>query len=83
VIKYVDAVPGDTARGAGWLIFVRDGALLARTFDTSRLEFTGEPLSLSDKVWTQVFSNIGSRLKKSVLSPTAAIPDRHFRPLGL
>src|SRR5262249_18662822 len=50
VIKYMAAVPGDTAGGAGWLIFVRDGALLARPFDTCRLEFTGEPLSLSDKV---------------------------------
>src|SRR5262245_12022346 len=50
VIKYMAAVPSDTAGGAGWLIFVHDGALLARPFDTSRLEFTGEPLSLSDKV---------------------------------
>jgi len=50
VIKYMTAVPGDTASGAGWLVFVRDGALLARPFDTSRLDFTGEPFSLSDKV---------------------------------
>ena len=49
-IKYMAAVPGDTAGGAGWLVFVRDGALLARPFDARRLEFTGEPFSLSDKV---------------------------------
>jgi eukaryotic-like serine/threonine-protein kinase len=49
-IKYMAAVPGDTASGAGWLLFGRDGALLARPFDTSRMEFTGEPFSLSDKV---------------------------------
>jgi len=50
VIKYMAAVPGDTASGASWLVFVRDGALLARPFDARRLEFTGEPFSLSDKV---------------------------------
>ncbi len=47
VIKYMATVPGDSA---GWLIFGRDDALLARPFDTSRMEFTGEPFSLSDKV---------------------------------
>jgi len=48
-VKYMAAVPGDTS-GAGWLVFGRDGALLARPFDTSRLDFSGEPLSISDKV---------------------------------
>ena len=56
VIKYMAAVPGDTASGAGWLVFGRDGALLARPFDTSRLEFTGEPFSLSDKVGSDLVS---------------------------
>jgi Tol biopolymer transport system component len=46
-VKYVAAVPGDTA-GAGWLVFGRGGALLARHFDTSRLDFTGETFQLSD-----------------------------------
>jgi hypothetical protein len=50
VIKYMTAVPGDTASGAGWLLFGHDGALLARPFDAGRLEFTGEPFSLADKV---------------------------------
>jgi eukaryotic-like serine/threonine-protein kinase len=50
VTTYMAAVPGDTAGGAGWLIFGRDGALLARPFDARRLQFTGEPFSLSDKV---------------------------------
>src|SRR5262245_4071876 len=39
VIEYVAAVPGDKVSGAGWVVFVRDGALLARPFDTSRLVF--------------------------------------------
>jgi eukaryotic-like serine/threonine-protein kinase len=50
VIKYLAAASGDTASGAGWLIYGRDGALLARPFDAGRLELTGEPLLLSDKV---------------------------------
>src|SRR5262245_4344342 len=49
-IRYMAAVPGDTAGGAGWLVFKRDDALLARRFDARRLEFTGEAFSLSDKV---------------------------------
>jgi len=49
-IKYLAAVPGDGAGGSGWLIFGRDGSLLARPFDTNQMEFTGEPFSLSDKV---------------------------------
>ncbi len=50
VTKYMGAVPGDTAGGAGWLVFVRDGSLLAWPFDARRLDFTGEPFTLSDKV---------------------------------
>src|SRR5262245_2582897 len=57
VIKYMAAVPGDTEGGAGWLVFGRDGALLAQPFDTSRLAFTGEPFSLSDKVGSDLVSN--------------------------
>jgi Tol biopolymer transport system component len=53
VIKYMAADPGDSADG-GWLIFGRDGALLARPFDTRRIEFTGEPFSLSNKVGTDL-----------------------------
>ncbi len=58
VVKYMAAVPGDTASGAGWLVFGRDGALLARPFDARRLEFTGEPFALSDKVGSDlIFAN--------------------------
>src|SRR5262245_16103687 len=50
-VEYMAAVPGDTAGGAGWVLFGRDGALLARPFDTSRLDFSGEPFSISFKLW--------------------------------
>ncbi|MGH9852169.1 MAG: hypothetical protein ACREBD_20215, partial [Blastocatellia bacterium] len=49
-VRYMAAAPSDTASGDGWLVFGRDGALLARPFNARRLEFTGEPFSLSDKV---------------------------------
>jgi Tol biopolymer transport system component len=49
-VKFVAAIPGDTTGGAGWLVYGRDGALLSRPFDASRLDFTGEPFSLADKV---------------------------------
>src|SRR5262245_19940962 len=54
-VKYMAAVPGNTA-GAGWLVFSRDGALLARPFDTGRLEFAGDPFQLSDKVGSDLVS---------------------------
>jgi Tol biopolymer transport system component len=47
-IKYVAS--DDTASGAGWLVFGRDGVLQSRPFNARRLDFTGEPFSLSDKV---------------------------------
>jgi len=57
-IKYMAAFPGERGSDAGWLVFVRDGALLARSFDARRLDFTGEPFTLSDKVGSDViFAN--------------------------
>src|SRR5262249_1604756 len=50
VIKYMAAASGDTDGGAGWLIYGRDGALLAQPFDTSRFNLTGEPFLISDKL---------------------------------
>jgi eukaryotic-like serine/threonine-protein kinase len=55
VYRYMAAAPGDTASGAGWLVFGRDSALLAQPFDTSRFEFTGEPFLLSDRVGSDPF----------------------------
>ena len=38
--------------GAGYLLFVRDGALVAQPFDPGRLALTGEPVQLVDRVGT-------------------------------
>jgi serine/threonine protein kinase/Tol biopolymer transport system component len=49
-IRYVPAMPGNESSADGWLVFGRDGALLAQPFDARRLEFTGDPFSLSNSV---------------------------------
>jgi eukaryotic-like serine/threonine-protein kinase len=48
-VRYVAAVPGG-ATDDGWLVFMQDGALLARPFNARQFEFTGEQFALSDKV---------------------------------
>ncbi|HWX42062.1 MAG TPA: protein kinase [Blastocatellia bacterium] len=53
-IRYVTATPNNTGGGQGWLVFARDHALLAQTFDARRLEFTGDPFSLSDSVGSDI-----------------------------
>src|SRR5262245_36446462 len=58
IIKYVAAPLGDAASETGWLVFGRAGALLAQPFNSRRLEISGEPLSLSDKVGSDlIFTN--------------------------
>jgi Tol biopolymer transport system component len=56
LIQYMAAAPGDGGNDAGWLVFGRDGALLARPFDARRLELAGEQFSLSDKVGSDFLS---------------------------
>jgi Tol biopolymer transport system component len=37
-------------RGLGWLLFVRDGRVMAQSFDASRLTLTGEPIMVVTSV---------------------------------
>src|SRR5262249_54309014 len=53
VVKYV---PEGAGGGAGWLVYGRNGALLAQRFDADRLELSGEPFSVSDKVGNDLVS---------------------------
>src|SRR5262245_41775404 len=78
-VKYVAAVPGDTAGSDGWLVFGRDGSLLARRFDISRLEFSGEPFSLSDKVGSDLVfsSNLTFSLSDNGVLVFDPSPERH------
>ncbi len=34
----------------GWLVFVREGAVMAQPFDASRFELSGQPVTLAEKV---------------------------------
>ncbi len=56
------AIYAPSAAGKGYLLFARDGALLAQPFDASRLTFTGEPFRIAD----QVRVNVNSRGSFSV-----------------
>src|SRR5436190_2855475 len=44
------AIFAPSAGGGGYLLFARDGALLAQPFDASRLTVTGEPFRIADQV---------------------------------
>jgi len=83
-IKYMAAVPGDTASGEGWLVLVRDGALVAQPFDARQLEFTGEPFSFSENVgsdlgFTNYFTFSVSDNGVLVFDPSANRQRRQYR----
>jgi len=82
-----------TAAGGGNLVFVRDGALVAQTFDAASLKLSGEPYTISDKVsinnmasgfftvsseGTVVLDPLGQRFDSQVLEWF----DRSGKPLG-
>ena len=82
-----------TAAGGGNLIFARDGALVAQSFDAASLKLSGEPYTISEKVsinimesgffsvsgdGTVVLDPMGSRFDFQVLEWF----DRSGKPLG-
>ncbi len=46
------------AASAGYLLFVRDGTLLAQSFDAKRLTLSGEPLPVAERVESTVFPGV-------------------------
>jgi serine/threonine protein kinase len=42
-------VPGNDD-GSGWLLFLRDGSLIAQPFDSAKLELSGEPAPIAEEV---------------------------------
>jgi Tol biopolymer transport system component len=42
-------VPGNDG-GSGWLLFLRDGVLMAQPFDSAKLELSGEPVPVAEEV---------------------------------
>jgi Tol biopolymer transport system component len=51
---YAASASGDASKG--WLLFLREGALLAQPFDAGRLNLTGEPFPITDQVEAWSFS---------------------------
>ena len=51
---YAPSASGDSSKG--WLLFLREGALLAQPFDARRLTLTGDPFPLTDQVEAWSFS---------------------------
>jgi len=48
--RVIDADPATAKYALGHLFFVRQGALWAQPFDTTRLEVTGEPFNVAERV---------------------------------
>ena len=44
----------------GWLLFVRDGVLLARSFDLPRRTLSGEPLTVADSLAVEPITGSGA-----------------------
>jgi len=63
--RFLMNAPTDVALSAGHLLYLRDRVLLARRFDASRLEFTGDPYPLTEGV------RILSGAAKAVFSASA------------
>jgi Tol biopolymer transport system component len=51
---YAPSASGDSSKG--WLLFLREGALLAQPFDARRLNLTGEPFPITDQAEAWSFS---------------------------
>jgi serine/threonine protein kinase len=87
---------GSDAQGAyvapGWLLFVREGTLLAQPFDLSRAALSGEPLTVADSVAVEPITGAAaySPSNAGVLTYRAARPlvtrlawfDRSGKALG-
>jgi eukaryotic-like serine/threonine-protein kinase len=39
-----------TSDGSGWLLYLREGTLMAQAFDTKRLELAGDPIAVTERV---------------------------------
>lgn len=62
--RRLTADQSEAAFASGHLLFVRDGALIARPFDAARSELTGESVPIADKVT----SSVGSATAKAGFS---------------
>ena len=73
--QYVPRDPNDSAgKGPGYLLYARDGSLLAQPFDSRRLRLIGEPISAGQEIWQHALIGSGfvSASKNGVLATRGA-----------
>ncbi|HSP95487.1 MAG TPA: protein kinase, partial [Thermoanaerobaculia bacterium] len=59
--QYVPGDPNNAAGGrSGYLLYARDGSLLAQPFDSRRLRFVGDPIPAGQEVWQHVLIGIAT-----------------------
>ncbi len=54
-VQYMPSGPGGAVR-SGWLLFARNGSLLAQPFDCDRLKLSGETIAPGQEIWQHSFS---------------------------
>jgi Tol biopolymer transport system component/predicted Ser/Thr protein kinase len=70
--KYVASSGG----GPGWLFFLRGEALMTQPFDAGRLELTGRPVQLADRVSTNTYGGLFSVSNNGLLAYAATGGDK-------
>ncbi len=59
--QYVPGDPNDPAGGrSGYLLYARDGNLLAQPFDSRRLRLVGDPIPSGQEIWQHVLIGIAT-----------------------
>ncbi|HEY6051332.1 MAG TPA: hypothetical protein VIZ58_08775, partial [Thermoanaerobaculia bacterium] len=53
-------VPAGSAGGPGYLLYVRDGSLMAQPFDDRTLRTVGEPIPTGQEVWQHAMTGTGA-----------------------
>ena len=58
--QYVPDHPNDPAGGgSGYLLYARDGSLLAQPFDSRRLRLAGDPIAAGQEIWQHALIGTG------------------------
>jgi Tol biopolymer transport system component len=52
-------VPAASAGGSGYLLYAREGNLLAQPFDERKMSLTGDPIPTGLEVWPHIFTGTG------------------------
>ncbi|MGC1617728.1 MAG: protein kinase [Candidatus Acidiferrum sp.] len=68
--------------GVGWMLFMREGSLLAQPFDERRIAMKGDPVPVADQVDTFLLSANFSASRRGVLAYRRGKPEIQFSGLG-